>query len=208
MTPRRSARLVLILALAAVTAEGAGPSAPKVGSWAVYAWTSTLAQPTIVLVQQPGPGGQVTWSVAQESSPPAPIFVTYGVVRADTRTYTLQIVTQEQKDGPPLSITQVTVDQKSGKSVRSVIQRPKGLIETPESALRPLREADVKGAREEVTVKAGRFPAVRGTAQGAEVWVSDRVVSLGLVKAVWPSGTMELVESAESGAKDLLAAGK
>ncbi|MGZ7246603.1 hypothetical protein ACXWO4_11135, partial [Streptococcus pyogenes] len=62
-----------------------------------------------------------------------------------------------------------------------------------------------QGRREEVTVPAGRFQAVSGTVEGAQVWVSDQVPALGLVKAVWPAGTLELVRSAASGATDLLA---
>ena len=54
---------------------------------------------------------------------------------------------------------------------------------------------------------AGRLMAVHGQAQGAEVWVADTVPVLALVKAVWPDGTLELVSSGSSGAKDLLKAG-
>jgi len=97
------------------------------------------------------------------------------------------------------------VARTSGKAVRSVIQGAKRPVATPESGLRPIREADVAQARrEEVTVPAGRFSAVHGAAQGAEVWVSDQVPVLGLVKGVWREGTMELVASAPSGAQDLL----
>lgn len=208
---RSPASLLFALTLAAALAGEAATKAapPPVGSWAMYRWTSTLTQQVPVLVQQPGPGGRVTWSVVQESTTPPPLFVTYSVVRADRRTYTLQIVTQERQDGPPLSVTQVTVDATTGKATRSVIQRPKGVVATPESGLRPLREADIpRGAREDVTVPTGRFSAVRGTVQGAEVWVSDRVPALGLVKATWPSGTLELVRSETTGARDLLRAAR
>lgn len=194
----------LTLALGAGAAAAATPAGPAVGGWASYRWTSTLRETVPVLVQQPGPGGQLSWSVGQESAPVPPLIVTYGIARGDRKTYTLQIVTQEQPEGAPLSITQVTVDRASGRAVRSVIRRPKGLIETPESGLRPFREADVsQGRREEVTVPAGRFTALHGAAQAAEVWVSDEVPALGLVKGVWREGTLELVGSGTSGAKDL-----
>jgi hypothetical protein len=56
-------------------------------------------------------------------------------------------------------------------------------------------------------VPAGRLAAVHGTAQGAEVWVADTVPGLALVKAAWRDGTLELVSSGQSGAKDLLKPG-
>jgi hypothetical protein len=196
------------LALAAtLSAEAATAPGPAVGAWATYRWVSTASQTVPVLVQQPAPGGPATWSVAQESQAPPPILVTYAVVRGDRKTYTLQIVTQEAPDGPPLSVTQVTVDRASGKAVRSVTRRGKGVVATPESPPRPFREAGVaQGRREELAVAAGRFATVHGTAQGAEVWVSDTVPVLGLVKGVWPGGTLELVGSAPRGARDLFKA--
>jgi hypothetical protein len=193
---------------APVVAQGAKSPGPTVGAWASYRWTSTLSQTVPVLVQQAGPGGRVAVSVVQEPVAPGPLVVTYGVVRADRGSYTLQIVTQAGPDSPPLSVTQVTLDRASGKARRSVIRGPKGPVATPESALRPFREAAVpQGQREEVVVPAGRLTAVHGQAQGAEVWVSDTVPVLGLVKAVWRDGTLELAGSAQSGAKDLLKAG-
>ena len=218
MTPRRSTAaasgfrgwlapvvsLVIVAALPAPAAAQA-PADPAVGSWASYRWTSTLTQTVPVLVQQVGAGGQASWSVAQETMAPPPIIVTYAIVRGDRRRYTLQIATQERQDGRPLSITQVTVDRASRKALRSVIRYPKGVIATPESGLRPLRETDVaQGRQEEVTVPAGPFMAVHGAAQGADVWVSNRVPALGLVKGVWPEGTLELVASGATGAPDLL----
>lgn len=209
MRPTRSLPVVFgfVVTLTLATQVGAQPAAPTVGSQATYRWTSAVRQPVPVLVQQRDASGQVRWSVAEETAPAAPIFVTYAVVRGDGKTYTLQIVTHQQPEGPPLSVTQVTVDRASGKAVRSVIQRPKGVIDTPESGLRPMREAGVpQGAREPVTVPAGTFASVRGTVQDAQVWVSDQVPGLGLVKAVWPSGALELVRSAPTGATDLLGA--
>jgi len=200
--------LVGLVLPAPVVAQGAKSSGPAVGAWASYRWTSTLSQTVPVLVQQTGAGGRVALSVVQESVAPGPIVVTYGVVRADRGSYTLQIVTQAGPDAPPLSVTHVIVDRASGKSRRSVIRGLKGLVATPESALRPFREAGIEqGRREEVVVPAGRLTAVHGTAQGAEVWVADTVPALALVKAVWREGMLELVSSGQSGAKDLLKPG-
>lgn len=146
----------------------------------------------------------MSWSVAQESAPPAPLFVTYAIVRSDARNYTLQVTTHQTVDGPPLSVTQTRVDRASGKALGSVIRAPKGAVPTPEGALRPLRQADVKGPEESVTVPAGQFTAVRTSYRDGTVWVSDRVPVLGVVKATFPSGTLELERSGTSGAKDLL----
>jgi len=198
--------LGLVVPLVLVVHAVAQPASPAVGSQATYRWTSSVSQPVTVLVQQRDAGGRVTWSAVEERASPPPIFMTYAVVRGDAKSYTLQIVTHEQPDGPPLSVTQVTVDRASGKALRSVISRPKGLIDTPESGLRPMREAGVpQGTREQISVPAGTFAALRGAVQGAQVWVSDQVPVLGLVKGVWPSGTLELVRSAPTGATDLLA---
>ncbi|MBI3454729.1 MAG: hypothetical protein HY002_02920 [Candidatus Rokubacteria bacterium] len=199
----RALVLIVLVALAApVTAVHA--AGPVVGTWATYRWTSSLTQEMPVFVRQAGPGGQVTWSVVQESASPLPLFVTYSIVQDDPKTYTMQIVTHQTLDGPPLSVTQVQVDRTSGKALRSVIQRPKGVIETPESGLRPFRQADVTGTEETAAVPAGRFSAIRTPYQNGTVWVSDQVPALGLVKAIFPSGTLELVRSDTSGAKDLL----
>jgi len=204
MMARVTLGVLLALALSAEAATAPAPG-PAVGASATYRWTSTVTETVPVLVQQPTAGGQVTLTVAQESAAPPPILVTYAVVRGDRRSYTLQIVTHQTPDGRPLSVTQVTVDRASGKARRSVTQRAKGVVATPESVPRPLREAAIARARrEDVTVPAGRFTAARGAAQGAEVWVSDAVPVLGLVKGVWPGGTLELIASAPSGAKDLL----
>jgi hypothetical protein len=195
--------VLLVLALSAAPAT-AQPPGPAVGASATYRWTSSVSETVPVLVQQPSAGGQVTLTVAQESAAPGPIHVTYAVVRGDRRSYTLQIVTHQTPDSRPLSVTQVTVDRASGKARRSVTQRAKGVVATPDSAARPLREAAVpQASRESITVPAGQFTAAHGTAQGAEVWVSDTVPVLGLVKGVWPGGTLELVSSAPTGAKDL-----
>jgi hypothetical protein len=191
--------LGLLLASAALAATAA-PAGPSAGAWATYRWTSSVRQEVPVLVTDPG--GKLT--LAQESAPPPPLFVTYGVVRADARTYTLQIVTRKQPEGPPLAVTQVRVDRASGKALRSVTQRPKGVIETPENGLRPFRQATTKGTQEEVAVPAGRFTAVRADYRGGRVWVSDQVPALGLVKAEFPNGTLELVQHGTSGARDLL----
>jgi hypothetical protein len=183
--------------------KAATPAGPAVGASATYRWTSALTETVPVLVQQTQAGGQATWGVAQEKVTPGPILVTYSVVRANARSYTLQIVTQERPDGTALSVTQVTIDRASGKTLRSLIRRPKGVVATPDSALRPFREAGVpQGRQEDVTVPAGRFTAVRGQAQGAELWVSDQVPVLGLVKGVWNEGTLELLGTSTNGAPD------
>lgn len=199
----RTVTLALLVA-AAVPAAAATAPGPAVGAWATYRWTSTLAREVPVLVREERPGGQVAWSVTQESTPPPPIFVTYAIVRDDARTYTLQIVTQVSLESAPLSVTQITIDRASGKAVRSVIQRPKGVIATPESGLRPFRQSAVKGTEEAVAVPAGRFTAVRASYRNGTVWVSDQVPALGLVRATFPTGTLELVRSGSAGAKDLL----
>src|SRR5262249_12114963 len=198
--------LVAPLLAQALGAGAATPAGPAVGAWATYQWTSSLAQDVPVVVRQEGQGGQVTWSIRRETAAPAPLFVTYGIVRGDAKTYTLQIVTSSAIDGPPLSVTQVVVDRVSGKAVRSVIQTPKGVAPTPEDSLRPFRKADVTGTPESVTVPGGQFAAVRAPYRGGTVWVDDEVPVLGLVKATFPSGTLELVKSGPSGAKDLLRA--
>ncbi len=205
---RRPSRLVAALGLllaAPLASQAAAPAAPSVGASATYRWTSAVRQPVLVLVREPQAGGQATWSAVQESAAPPPVFVTYSIVRGDRATYTLQIVTHDEAEGAPLSVTQVTVNRASGKALRSVTRGPKGVVPTPESGLRPFREAGMRdGRREEVEVPAGRFPAASGTSAGARVWVSDRVPALGLVKAEWPAGTLELVRSAPAGATDLL----
>jgi hypothetical protein len=197
------------IALAGLLVLGAAlPSAaqgPARGSWATYEWRSSAKVEVPVLVQQPGQGGApATWSVERESTAPRPFFVTYGIVRSDARSYVLQILTRLTPDGPPLSVTQVTVDRATGKALRSVIRDKKGVIATPESGLRPLRQAAVQGPREEVAVPAGRFTAVKAGSGNGTVWVSDQVPALGVVKAVFPDGQLELVASGTSGAEDLL----
>jgi hypothetical protein len=157
-----------------------------------------------VLVREPGASGAAGWTVDRESSSPRPIFVTYSVVRGDAKSYVLQIVTRPTADGTPLSVTQVTVDRASGKTLKSVIRDRKGVIPTPESGLRPLRQAGVQGAPEEVTVPAGRFTAVKGPHRNGTVWVSDQVPALGVVKGAFPDGQLELVKRGTGGVQDLL----
>jgi hypothetical protein len=197
----------LVLALLLVVplpARAATAPDPAVGASATYRWTSSLRHEVPVVVRQEGAGGQVTWSVAQEAVAPAPLFVTYAIVAGDARSYTLQITTHQTPDGPPLSVTQIRIDRRSGKALRSVTRTAKGAIATPESALRPFRQSDVKGTEEAVTVPAGQFTAIRAAYRDGTVWVSDRVPALGLVKAASPTGTLELVKSGTAGARDLL----
>lgn len=203
--PRGVARLMLVLlTLATFFLPAASAADPVVGSWATYRWTSSVTQEVPVVVKEQGTGGQVTWSVARESAPPPPLFVTYSIVRGDAQTYVLQIVTHQTLDGSPLSVTQVTVDRASGKALKSVIQRPRGTIATPENGLRPFREADLKGTEEAVAVPGGRFSAVRAPYRDGTVWVSDKIPALGLAKATFRNGQLELVRSGTAGAKDLL----
>jgi hypothetical protein len=157
-----------------------------------------------VIVQQQGSGGAATWSVDRESLAPRPIFETFSIVKGDAKTYVLQIVISATPDGKPLSVTQVTVDRASGKALKSVIRDKKGVTATPESGLRPMREAGVTGSREEITVPAGRFSAVRAPYRNGAIWVSDRVPAMGLVKGAFPDGELELVKSGTTGAQDLL----
>jgi hypothetical protein len=197
--------LALLFVLAFAITTPAIAQTPTAGSWATYEWRDAARIEYPVLVQQPGAGGAApSWSLDRESAPPRPIFVTYSIVRADPKSYVLQIVTRLTADGNPLSITQVTVDRASGKALKSVIKDKKGVIPTPESGLRPFREAGVQGAKEEISVPAGRFTAVKAAHRNGTVWVSDRVPALGVAKGVFPDGQLELVKSGTTGAQDLL----
>lgn len=199
--PRGMALVVLLALGVAVEAAAQGPA---VGGWATYEWRSAAKVDVPVLVRQPGASGAASWTVDREASSPRPIFVTYSVVRGDAKSYVLQIVTRPTADGTPLSVTQVTVDRASGKTLKSVIRDRKGVIPTPESGLRPLRQAGVQGAPEEVTVSAGRFTAVKGPHRNGTVWVSDQVPALGVVKGAFPDGQLELVKRGTGGVQDLL----
>lgn len=201
LDPRGLALLVVLALGGVVPAAAQGPAA---GGWATYEWRSAAKVDIPVLVQQPGASGTASWTLDREAAPPRPIFVTYSVVRGDAKSYVLQIVTRPTADGTPLSVTQVTVDRASGKALNSVIRDKKGVIATPESGLRPLREAGVQGTREEVAVPAGRFTAVKAPHRNGTVWVSDRVPALGVVKGAFPDGQLELVKSGTTGARDLL----
>jgi hypothetical protein len=202
LAPSGIALLVLAVALQAAAQPSA--VAPPVGGWATYEWRSASKVDVPVLVRQPDASGAASWSVESEASTPRPIFVTYSVVRGNAKSYVLQIVTRLTADGPPLSVTQVTVDRASGKTLKSVIRDKKGVIPTPESGLRPLRQAAVQGSPEEVTVPAGRFTAVKAPHRNGTVWVSDQVPALGVVKGTFPDGQLELVKRGTAGAQDLL----
>ena len=196
--------LVLLMVLVLGVTIEANAQGPAVGSWATYEWRSSTKVDVPVLVQQPSAsGGAASWSVDKETVAPS-IFETFSVVRGDAKTYVLQIVTRKTVDGPPLSVTQVTVDRASGKALKSVIRDKKGVIPTPESGIRPLRQASVKGTPEEVTVQAGRFTAVKTPHRNGTVWVSDKVPALGIVKGDFPDGQLELVKQGTAGAQDLL----
>jgi hypothetical protein len=198
----RGLMLVVLLALGAAAPVAAQP--PAVGGWATYEWRDAAKVDVPVLVQQPSASGAPTWTVDKESASPRPIFVTYSIVRADAKSYVLQIATRASADSKPLSVTQVTVDRASGKALKSVIKDKKGVIATPESGLRPFREGGVQGTKEEIAVPAGRFTAVKASERNGTVWVSDRVPAMGLVKGVFPDGQLELVKSGTGGAQDLL----
>lgn len=204
---RRRLRWWALLSVLLLLGSGLPPTAAAQteGAWATYRFESALKRTAPVVYKEVGPGGEVTWRVAEETVSPAPLYVTYAVVKASATEYTLQVATSLEADGPPLSVTQIVVDRKTGKAKQSVIRRPKGLIGTVENELRPFREAGLPGGiREEVQVAAGRFTALRAPYKDGTVWVSDQVPAIGLVKAVFPHGTLELVRSAASGAKDLL----
>jgi hypothetical protein len=197
----RSLTLLLLLTLG--VAFDAAAQGPAVGGWATYEWRSVQNVDVPVLVKQPDASGAANWSVDREASQPR-LFVTYSVVRGDAKSYVLQIVTRPTADGTPLSVTQVTVDRASGKALKSVIRDRKGVVPTPESGLRPLRQAGVKGTSEEVSVPAGRFTAIKAPHRNGTVWVSDQVPALGIVKGVFPDGQLELVKRGTTGAQDLL----
>lgn len=196
---------ILLVLLALGVAVEAAAQGPAAGGWATYEWRSAAKVDVPVLVQQPGASGAAaTWSVDREATAPRPIFVTFSIVRGDAKSYVLQIVTRPTVDGPALSVTQVTVDRASGKTLRSVIRDKKGVIPTTENGLRPLRQAGLQGAAEEVTVPAGRFTAVKVPHRNGTVWVSDQVPGLGVVKGAFPDGQLELVKRGTTGAQDLL----
>jgi hypothetical protein len=198
----RRLAIAVLAVLAAGPVAAQVPAQPAAGAWATYRWTSTVQTEVPVLVKEER-SGQVSWSVAREAASPS-MFVTYAIVGADARTYTLQVTTHDSADGPPLSVTQVRVDRKSGKALRTVTRSPKGAVATPEGILRPFRQAGASGPEETVTVPAGQFAAIRTSYKNGTAWVSDRVPALGLVKATFPTGTLELVRSGTTGAKDLL----
>ncbi|HZS33251.1 MAG TPA: hypothetical protein VFC42_07720 [Methylomirabilota bacterium] len=194
-----------LVGLTVVLAAGAAAQGPAVGAWATYEWRSSATVDVPVLVQQPGAaGGPATWSVESERAAPRPVFVTYAVVRGDTKTYVLQMATRLSPDGAPLSVTQVTVDRSSGKTLKAVIRDRKGVIPTPDSGFRPFRAAAMTGTPELVAVPAGRFTATKAPYRNGTVWVSDQVPVLGLVKGTFPDGQLELVKSGTAGAQDLL----
>jgi hypothetical protein len=199
--PRGPALLVILMLGIALPAAAQGPA---VGSWATYEWRSTAKMDVPVITRQQDSSGASTWSVDRENVAPGPIFETFSIVKVDAKSYVLQIVTRTTPEGKPLSITQVTVDRASGKALKSVIRDKKGVTATPESGLRPMREAGVQGTREEVAVPAGRFAAVKAPYRKGTVWVSDQVPALGIVKGAFPDGQLELVKSGTTGAQDLL----
>jgi hypothetical protein len=184
--------------------SGATAGDPVVGSGATYQWTSTLKQEVPVLVKQDQPGAQSTWTVSTESVTPLPLFVRYSILGGDAKSYVLQVVTRHTIEGMPLPAPQITVDRASAKALKSVTQRPKGAIATPERGSRPFRQGWGKGTEEDVPVPGGRFRAIRVPYQNGTVWVSDPVPAMGLAKAQLTTGQPELLKSSTSGAQDLL----
>lgn len=201
---RHPGGLALLVALVLGAVVPATVDAQTVGSWATYEWRSAAKIDLPVLVQQPGATGAAGWSFDREAAAPRAIFVTFSIVGGDAKSYVLQILTRPTADGQPLSVTQVTVDRASGKALKSVIRDRKRVIPTPESGLRPFREASVQGPREEVTVPAGRFTAVKSPYRNGTVWVSDQVPAMGIAKGVFPDGQLELLKSGTTGAQDLI----
>jgi len=199
---------VLILSgLAWVTPEVFGQGSPSgaVGSWATYRFTPSLPDRQQFIVRETMTDG--TTRIRLEEGPPEkrPTFaITYAIVGETAEGLVLQVTTHQTPEGLPLSTTQILISKKDGKAIRSQILGSKGLVPTPENELRPQRENRISGPREEISVPGGRYQAVRGKAGTAEVWVSDRVPVMGMVKAVLPNGTLELLKASPTGAKDLL----
>ena len=197
--------VVLTAGLSLAPRSGAAAAGdPVVGSGATYQWTSTLKQEVPVLVTQDQPGAQSTWTVSTESVTPVPLLVTYSILRGDAKSYVLQIVTRQTMEGMPLAATQIPVDRASAKALKSVTQRPKGAVATPESRLRPFGQGAVKGTEEDVAVPGGWFRAIRVPYQNGTVWLSDPVPAMGLAKAQRTTGQRELLKSSTSGARNLL----
>ena len=185
-------------------AQGQGP-APAVGSWATYRFTPSLPDRQQIIVRETMSDGTTRIRLEEGPPPTRPsLAITYAIVGETAEGTWLQVTTHQAPEGPPLSTTQILISKKTGKALRSQTLGSKGVVPTPESELRPQRENQVRGTREEVTVPAGRYQAVRGKVGAIEVWVSDQVPAMGLVKATLSDGTLELLKASPTGAKDLL----
>ena len=92
--------------------------------------------------------------------------------------------------------------EKVNAALRRCFREKKDRTPDPTGAI--IDSESVKGTPESVSVPAGQFMAVRAAYRDGTVWVSDQVPAMGLVKATFPSGTLELVRSGPSGAKNLL----
>lgn len=181
--------------------------AEKVGSYATYKWTSRVEVTKDILHKSISPDGEVSYKVTKETIKAKPLYITYSILKATEKDYLLQIVTREEKDKDPLSVSQILIDRRTEKGVKAVIKSPKEvpvpyppgkeLIHIPEKAVKD-------GKRVNITVEGGTFSCLQGTFKGHEVCVSDEVPTLGIVKATLEDGIAELVESSPTGAKDLI----
>jgi hypothetical protein len=181
--------------------------AEKVGSYATYKWTSKIEATIDVLNKTVSPDGKVSYKVTKESVKPKPIYLTYAILKATDKDYLVQVITREAKDKEPLSISQVVIDRNTGKGIKAVIRSPKGvpLSYPPGKELIHVQEKVVKdGKKVNITVEGGAFNCLQGTFKGQSVCVSDEFPTLGIVKATLEDGTVELVESSPTGAKDFI----
>lgn len=198
--------LAILTSLVWLSAEARGQGATSVvGSWATYRFTPSLPDRQQIIVRETMTDGTTRVRLEEGPAPVRPSFaVTYSIVGETAEGTWLQVTTHQTADGPPLSTTQILTSKKDGKALRSQILGSRGLVSTPENELRPLKENRVSGTREEVTVPAGRYQAVRGKVGAVEVWVSNQVPAMGVAKATLVNGTLELLKASPSGAKDLL----
>lgn len=179
----------------------------KVGSYATYKWISKVETKKDVIYKTVTPDGKVSYKVTKETERPKPIYLTYSILKATGKDYLVQIVTRDGKDTEPLSISQILVDRKTGKGLKSVVKSPKDLpvAYTPGKEILHISEKAVKdGKKVTITVEGGTFGCLQGTFNGNEVCISDEVPTLGIVKATVEDGTLELIESSQTGARDLI----
>lgn len=180
--------------------------AEKVGSYATYKWRSKVREGN-VLYRTVALDGSISYKVVKEPIEAKPFYFTYSILKATENDYLIQIVAQEGKDTEPLAISQILVDRKTGKNLKAVIKSPKGaaLPFSPVEELTPISEKAVKEAKKvNITVEAGSYECLNGTFKGQEVYVSDKIPTLGIIKATLKGGMIELVSSSPAGARDLM----